>query len=721
MLDRLHWLSAPTLQKRALENKPRFGQSLPLSPQQPDIFTRNTTTPRFGQTFETSPEAQQIRSANLVEMLYELGNDRTGLLRNKTAMTVSSHFAPEGEPTSLTYGELFNDVQKMATAYRQMGMGKGSKVALAETNSLDFFSSYFGGLAAGATMLPINLLALLDNTTKVGTLLHMLATPRLAGDRKAGVDGFVVGADKDTFSEIWKMETVSQVKRQEGKFRKLPIPGYREGLGPVLVRYAEGTPAKNFFERLLYKKFAKEVKTDEEKQKFLTLLAGLPQQMRFITPATKKRFIRKADPMHVTSLERSPDTSSVADILYTSGTTGKPKGVALTHDNLRFSIGSLSKATENIFQDNDVVLLGLPLFHIFGKAVMMITLNKQLEWAKEAQGNPGQAKKLGLVLLPSLKQAMGDFAGVVKTIHEDKVTVLPSVPKFLDSLVEYVDAHPGSERMLKSLRVIISGGSAISRQTHDALLRINPNLKIMNGYGSSEGGINTLNTDGNYGNVGTLMPGVEAKLGTPDDDGRAALYVRSPGVSVGYVAGTKTGDTDITDAEGWYKTGDTVKIDDKNRVSIAGRDGDFIKKGGERYHRTEFEQAVRDAVPDVTDALCVAWNAGLPDEREVVVLTTTNKNITEASVKKAVLENVSPEARWQIPRHVVVLNRDTMPQRFIVSPMKREDGYKNVMSFVNEAVKSSVLELQEKTDGEREKTLVSDPAGLARLAESYHY
>ena len=82
---------------------------------------------------------------------------------------------------------------------------------------------------------------------------------------------------------------------------------------------------------------------------------------------------------------------------------------------------------------------------------------------------------------------------------------------------------------------------------------------------------------------------------------------------------------------------------------------------------------------------------------------------------------MSPEARWQIPRHVVVLNRDTMPQRFIVSPMKREDGYKNVMSFVNEAVKSSVLELQEKTDGEREKTLVSDPAGLARLAESYHY
>lgn len=622
--------------------------------------------------FPDSPPRPQLRgrevsgSVKLTDLLARLGK---GPHRHETAFAISRYFAPGRQEQSITFDRLYEGILRMAAGYRSLGLGRGAKIAIAETNTVDFFTSYFGGLAIGATMVPMNLLALQDESSKTLRLTHMLGTPKLHASDTPGVDAYIFGEDP-MFAKMHGLKKVLKLKKLK------PL------LTPVLKRFGENA-SPHLWEKPLFSLLGKNAKTPREKQDLWTLFERLPEAMRVISPEDKQALMAAHPHPPDTRIPLSDE--QVADIVFTSGTSGNPKGVALTHGNLAFTVKSLTDATEGIIQDGDVLLMGLPFFHIFGKAVMLTAFSRQ-------QALSEHGGKVGIVLLPSLSKAVQNLDGILKTIQDYRVTILPAVPVFLEKLAETLERHPEKKPMVRTLKIIISGGAALKLETYNAFKAINPDIVLMEGYGSSEAGINLLNTQDVSGYVGHPLPGVETAL-IPDAENmeKGELLVRSPGVSHGYVEGTVerhgSGKADLTIAGpgGWFRTGDIVRMEPGNGYKIIGRDSFFIKIDNEKRSPGEIEEAVLLAHPAIKDVMVVARHAGTIQEHAVALVVSEDPEVSEGAIKQSMdkLAQKSMITRWKIPKHIVVLHQPRMPERFD-NGFKRDAGYKVIRQFIQE-------------------------------------
>ncbi len=642
----------------------------------------------------------------ILDILAEMGDSQRNPNADQPAFIISRYFAPNRQEQAVTFRDLHRDIGAMAAVYRDMGMGQSSRIALAETNSREFFGSYFGGLAVGATLVSINLLALQDESSTIRYLTHMLSSPRLGTDGQPGVDLFVIG-DDPTLSKLHGLHKVLRLKQN---------PLVRKFLNRRIGRFAEGLPPAGL-DHLVFRLLARRAKTPRERRDLQVLFSQLPARMRMLTPAERARRLENTHPMH--PINPSFPAEKTAEVLFTSGTSGYPKGVALTHGNLAFTVQSLTEGTGDIICENDVLLMGLPFFHIFGKAVMLAALSRQMEVAR-------RGGSVQVVILPSLSRAIQNLDGVLKTIQDYRVTLLPTVPIFLEKLVHYLRLHPHKRPMLESLRIVISGGAALKPDTCDTLKGWLPQLRIIEGYGSSEGGINLLNKEGSAGYVGMPLPGVETRLvpsgGEPGlEASTGELWVRSGGVSAGYVPGTAdSADLAIAREGGWFHTGDLVAWHPEHGYKIHGRESFFIKIDNEKRAPGELEEAIRLASPRVLDAWAVAHRPG-PGEKAVAVVVTRDADATEDSLKQAMNQLAKDNliTRWKIPRHILVLHRDTLPSRFD-QPFKREAAYKFVRQFIEEAVAGGIVAFHDEAGKARaSRTEVVDPAALERLADQY--
>lgn len=726
----------------------RFAQALPRISQSPKFRQAQATRPtgdsfvRFGASTST-PLPPRL---NLVEILAMLGNDKDGVAKDKTGIKVSKHFVDADQPTSITYGKLYDSIRAMAHGYRELGLGAGSKIAMAETNTLDFFSSYFGGLAIEATMVPINLLALQDSATKAQRLAHMLSTPMIGGnndpvdafvlgedandhkegkaivEETPGVDAFGFGADRELFASMYDLQNVLKLKKST-LLRKL--------MGPMIERVVVGKPAEGL-KRLFYNKYnplyrvlSKKAATEEKKENLNTFFNALPAKMKLITPEQKVRLTSTGKMLHPSQMQTRPAPDQVADILYTSGTSGNPKGVSLTHRNLTATVQTLTHATQGIIGQDDVILMGLPLFHIFGKAVMLTALSRQLELAKEG-------KSLQTVMLPSLSQAIKNLDKVVQTIADYKITTLPAVPVFLEKLLDYVEDKPEEKAKLASLKTVVSGGDKLKEKTFNDLKALNPDMNIIEGYGSSEAGVVFINTSGVYGYLGMPIAGVDVKIvPSLNDPNEGELLVKSEATSKRYVKGTVDGEkgasTSLLDDKGYYHTGDIVRYVPEYGYKMVGRNSFFIKIAGEKRSPEEIEQAIRLAVPAVNDAMTVPHDAGTEQERAVSVVVTEDPTVTEDSIKAAMGKLVAEGtlAGWKIPRHIIVLNQRRMPVRFD-NGFKRDAGYKIIRQFLEQALAlkgtdgTPAVVFHNKDSRQPGHTDVNDKEALQTLIDSYN-
>lgn len=702
-------------------SKPALHQPLALTR---DVFFKGENAPK--------QSAKSARPFHLVDQLAILGAPNAPT-RNKTAFLVSRYFSPDGQNQEYTYGNLLDDSRRMAAAFRKKGLAD-KRIAIAETNSLDLLSTYYGALAAGATVVPLNLLALQDEGTKARVLSHMITGPNCSA--------FVFGKDP-LFKDMAGFQKLINIKQKP--FLERMVKNYvaqkepQSSLETLLFRMLN----KQMRQKLtvaVAKLHEKGITPTEGDQKelaakirsdFKTLFEALPKDLQLITPKTKARLMR-TKPLGVDDLRRQPDPESLAEIIFTSGTSGLPKGVNKTHRNMAFTTDSVSKALNTLIGPNDTILLGLPLFHIFGKATMLTGLNRQTP----------------MVLLPSLSAALKDensLNDVMKTIQDYNITVLPSVPIFLEKLVAHAQKHPDAKAALRNLKVVISGGSALKKSTYDALKSINPNLRIVEGYGSSEAGINTINSTGVPGYVGQPLPGVEVNLlDSPDSPDVGEMIVKSPGVSPRYTQGTLPADKNpwLADDNGFFHTGDKAKRvqlnartgtvatqdDLENEIlmeqfQILGRENNFIKDaGGERRAPEEFESAVKQADSRIADAMAIAYKPNRETEKSVVVAITPDPSVTEESLKKQMGIQV---AKGQIPgalvpKHIVVLYRDSLPDEFR-NEFKREAGYKAAKAFIESAIRQNLVTFQDKSATEREKTVVIHPKKLRQFGDNYRY
>lgn len=336
-----------------------------------------------------------------------------------------------------------------------------------------------------------------------------------------------------------------------------------------------------------------------------------------------------ADPIEPVPL----DDHALAALLYTSGTTGRPKGAMLTQANLRAGIEALHQAWG--WSARDRLLHALPLFHVHG---LFVACHGAL-WAGASQTWMGRFDAAAaMALLPSHSIFMG-------------------VPTFYHRFLQ-LEAAPD----LSALRLFTSGSAPLPAADHQAFAR-RFGHQILERYGMTEVGIvlsNPLDGPRLPGTVGFPLPGVEARITRLEDGAPCApeevgeIRIRGPSVMAGYLG--RPAETAEAIGDGWMHTGDLGRMDPSGRFTVVGRHKELVISGGFNIYPAEVE-AVLVAHPGVMEAAVV----GRPDAdlgERVVAYVVGEVSVLEILAFAA--ERLAPYKRPREVHLVAALPRNAM-------------------------------------------------------------
>ena len=338
----------------------------------------------------------------------------------------------------------------------------------------------------------------------------------------------------------------------------------------------------------------------------------------------------------------------VAVILYTSGTTGRPKGVMLSHRNL-YSSAKTAYDTSNRGTLHSTSLGVLPLAHVFGFTVM------------------NSAFLAGSSVVIFLKF---DVDEVCAAIEKYKVRTFAAVPAMIHALV----FSPATDKYdLSSLEYVSSGASALPISIIHAF-RKKFNAEIKEGYGLSEAApIVSSHAEGievRPGSVGVPIPGVEVRI--IDENGKdvevgsvGELLVKGDNVSPGYYQLEEI--TKKTIQEGWLYTGDLVKMDEDGYLYIVDRKNDLIIRGGFNIYPRDIEEiiAAHEAVSEVAVI-------GIPHEKfgEEIIACVVQKPNTVVSEEEIIALTQQKLAKYKTPKRVLFI--DELPRNGVGKILKRK-------------------------------------------------
>jgi len=329
----------------------------------------------------------------------------------------------------------------------------------------------------------------------------------------------------------------------------------------------------------------------------------------------------------------------LAALLYSSGTTGVPKGIMLTHENLLCNTEALVKTWG--FTSRDRLLHALPIFHVHGLFVA-----------------------IGCVLLSGASMRWLSGFKLEQTIRFlPECTVMMGVPTYYTRLLS---AEEFTADTCNNMRVFISGSAPLLEETFSDF-EARTGHRILERYGMTETNMNASNplkSERKPGTVGLPLPGVSIRI--TDDSGGVLppgeignLQVRGPNVFVGYWKMPEKTDEDFT-ADGFFNTGDKGLIDDDGYVSIVGRTKDVIITGGLNVYPKEIELFIDD-LPGVKESAVIG--VPHPDFGEGVVAVV----VCDGSVALREDDLVAPAkenlAGFKVPKRVVFvkeLPRNTM-------------------------------------------------------------
>ncbi len=346
-----------------------------------------------------------------------------------------------------------------------------------------------------------------------------------------------------------------------------------------------------------------------------------------------KGVILMADDPSFASAEAAPAPGEYRDpalYLYTSGTTGRPKGVVLTHDNLIGNVESCQQAGE--VDHRDAFLCLLPFFHTY--AITGTFLLPLLSGSK-------------MVLVDRFQPAK-----VLGLIQEHKISVFLAIPSMYRVL-----AATESAADVSSVRFPISGGEPMPMAVAEAFEK-RFNVPIFEGYGQTEAApVVTLNTPAGRkpGTIGRPVPGVEVAIW--DDQNRVLaagevgeIMVRGRNVMRGYHRLPE--ETAKTITNGWLHTGDLGKLDEDGFVTITGRKKDLIISAGENIYPREIEEALSQH-PKVKEAAVI----GVKDEvrgevPKAFVIPRDGTTIEEKELRSFCRENL---ASYKVPRYFEIV------------------------------------------------------------------
>lgn len=346
-------------------------------------------------------------------------------------------------------------------------------------------------------------------------------------------------------------------------------------------------------------------------------------------------------------VDRAPDDTAV--ILYTSGTTGQPKGAELTHANLVFNV-EVTVQTLLHLTPRDVIFGGLPLFHVFGQTSGL---------------NAAVGTGATLTLLTRF-----DPAKTLEILARDRVTIFQGVPTMYSAMLN----QPGTADLDRSaLRVCISGGSAMPLEVLQTFEH-RFDCKVLEGYGLSE---TTAAACFNHpeevrvpGAVGTSIRSVQMQVvddqGKPVVDGDLGeILVRGPNVMKGYW--NKPDKTAEAIVDGWFHSGDVGRRDDTGNYFIVDRKKDMIIRGGYNVYPREIEEVFYEH-PDVAEAAVVGMtHPELGEEVAAAVALKPGATVSPEELRDYVKARV---AAYKYPRLVHIV--ETLPKGATGKILKRK-------------------------------------------------
>jgi long-chain acyl-CoA synthetase len=540
--------------------------------------------------------------------LIELFEAAVKLHRNRTALRLI-HKDEAAEPLAFTYGQVSDMAWQGAGVLRQLGVGPGDRVVLMSENRPEWGISYFAILLAGATAVPLDRELTLPevlNLAKVSSAKALVLSRRVV-ERLAGEANIAV---------------------------PLPMPIDEAGEGDAEAVWSPAHPA-----------FAGWLAQHEAEHGAAGRVLAFDE------------LLTEPD-VSVGAVYPDVKGDSVASLIFTSGTTGTPKGVMLTHKNLT----SMAAKMSSLFTlyKHDKLLSVLPLHHTleFSAGFLMpLVHGASIDYLEELEAD-ALARALedqgvtGMVGVPALFQLLE--RKIYKNVSDAGVLV----EKAFDSIVELNRSlrdklpwdigagkllfYPVHQKLGGRMRILITGGSALPPDTLKAFRGLGFNL--YEGYGMTESSpVLTVTRPGDKvvaGSVGRALPGVDLRIDQPDASGVGEVVAKGPNVMAGYFENPEA--TAQALQNGWLHTGDLGRIDDDGNLFIVGRKKEMILgPSGENVYPDELEELYRES--KYIKELSVVGLPGEAGHETVAALIVPDYDHGDASreaVRDAVREHV---------------------------------------------------------------------------------
>jgi long-chain acyl-CoA synthetase len=348
------------------------------------------------------------------------------------------------------------------------------------------------------------------------------------------------------------------------------------------------------------------------------------------------------------------DGDDTALILYTSGTTGQPKGAELSHANIGFNALGCHRLWELTPSRPDVHLVTLPLFHTFGQTVQL---------------NAGFGLGSTLVLM-----ARFDPAEALALMDREEVTFFAGVPTMYWGLLNALTDDADVAKIAGNLRRAVAGGSSlpveIIKQVKERF-----HVQILEGYGLSETSpvatFNHLDREPKPGSIGTPIWGVELKLIDPEwntvegADEIGEIAIRGHNIMKGYYK--RPDETAAVMRDGWFRSGDLARRDDDGYYYIVDRAKDMIVRGGYNVYPREIEEVLM-----THPAVSLAAVVGIPheshgEEVKAFIIRAAGSEVTEEELIAWAKDEM---ASYKYPRAIEF--RDALPMTATGKILKRE-------------------------------------------------
>ncbi len=480
---------------------------------------------------------------------------------------------------SLTWAELEHEVGRLATGLGASGIVAGHRVMIVLGNRLEFVTSYLGVLRAQAVAVPVN------PQSTAGEIARMMAD---SGARMVVGDG----------------ETITAV-REASDLLQRALDGDGDG------DFAGGD-------------------IDEE-------LLTRARQARVVAVGTTLRPGESSyDQLRADSPRPVPpllDPEKLAALLYTSGTSGRPRAAMLTHRALLANIEQVAATEPPMMHGDDVVLGVLPMFHVYGLNAV-----------------------LGGVLWHRAKLVLAerfDPQGTLDLIEDEACSVVPLAPP--------VFAHWRSvealEERLGPVRLVVCGSAPLAAEVIEEFVA-RTSIPVHQGYGLTEASpvvTSTLRSDElQNGSVGAALEGIDLRLvedsgAAPVGDDPGQIQIRGANLFSGYWPDGADG----PDADGWWSTGDVGFLDPSGDLFLVDRVKELIIVSGFNVYPVEIEDVICE-VPHVEEAAVI----GAPDEEtgEMVVAYVVGPGVDPDALADDVRRHCSTRlARFKQPRRIEVV------------------------------------------------------------------